>query len=73
MPCMGILKRYRARRKNRRMQLAMQQIEGDRLVNDLSAQNPVTDAFTGEYYASRSAMGRLLNPKARSTTEWRGD
>jgi hypothetical protein len=55
------------------MDLAMKQIDGDRLVHDLSAQNPATDAFTGEYYASRSAMGRLLNPKARSTTEWRGD
>jgi hypothetical protein len=55
------------------MDLAMKQIEGERLVNDLSGQNPATDAFTGEYYANRSAMGRLLNPKARSTTEWRGD
>lgn len=70
---MGPLGRLLARRRARRMDLAMKQIDGDRLVHDLSQQNPVTDAFTGEYYASRSAMGRLLNPKAKSTTEWRGD
>jgi hypothetical protein len=70
---MGPLGRYLARRKARRMDLAMKQIEGERLIEDLAAQNPATDAFTGEYYASRSAMGRLLNPKAKSKTEWRGD
>jgi hypothetical protein len=73
MPVMGLLKRYRARWKNRRMQLATQQLEADRHIDDLAGRNPATDGITGEYYASRRALGGILNPRAKTTTEWRGD
>ena len=70
---MGRVRAWRARWTARRLQLAMKQIEADRDIHDLADGNPRTDGVTANYYQGQRALGRLLNPKATSDTEWRGD
>lgn len=61
----------RRRWKARRWELAKHQLEADRGVPDLPS--PETDAISGMIYESHRALGGMLNPKAKTTTEWRGD
>jgi hypothetical protein len=70
---MGVVRRLRNAWRNRRRELAMKQVEADRAIEDLATKDPATDGVTGEYYASRRALGGILNPKAKTKTEWRGD
>ena len=70
---MGPLRKLRARWRARRQELPYKQIEADRAVPDLKDQDPVTDGVTGTTYAGQRALGAMLNPKAKSRTEWRGD
>jgi hypothetical protein len=70
---MGALGRLRNRWTARRMRLAMDQIESARDTNSGLSENLSPDAFTGSHYMGMRALGRLLNPKAKSHTEWRGD
>jgi hypothetical protein len=57
----------------RRLDLAMKQIEADRDVHDLADGNPRTDGLTANFFVGQRALSRVLNPKATSDTEWRGD
>lgn len=68
---MRLLRRVRARWRARRWELAGKQIEADRAVPDLPS--PETDSITGMYYEGQRALGGMLNPKAKTHTEWRGD
>jgi len=68
---MGILRRVRQRWTARRLELAKKQLEAERGVPDLPS--PRTDAISGEIYESHRALGGLLNPKAKTRTEWKGD
>ena len=55
------------------MRLATDQIESDRGINSSLSESLSPDPFTGSHYMGQRALGRLLNPKAKSQTEWRGD
>lgn len=68
---MRFLGRVRQRWTARRNALAMGQLEGDQVRQ--VGQHPATDAVTDLHQQSARALGGLLNPKATTKTEWRGD
>jgi len=70
---MGVIGRWRNRWRARRRDLALRQIEADRVVDDLDASSTTGGVFGGQHYAHRKALGGFLNPRAKSQTEWRGD
>ena len=72
---MSVFRRMRNRWNARRRELAMKQVEADLSGTGIAHadKDPSTDAFSGEHYASQRALGRFLNPKATTRTEWRGD
>lgn len=55
----------------RRWELAQGQLQGMG-VHDVGRE-PATDALTGRHALEARARGGLLNPKATTTTDWRGD
>ena len=71
MRLMIIVSSLRRRWASRRWALAQKQLEVDRAIG--ADGSPATDAFTGQHYEGGRALGRFLNPKAKTTTEWRGD
>ena len=61
----------RRRWTSRRWDLAKSQLEADQAFGP--AASPATDAFTGQHFEGDRALGRFLNPKAKTKSEWRGD
>jgi hypothetical protein len=70
---MNNLRKLRARWAARRFQLARDQILAERTMHDPNAEVADLDAFTGSYVIQHRALNRVLGPKAKSSTEWRGD
>lgn len=66
------LTRLRARWSARRQQLAFSQLEAERDVGTMG-DAPAVDAFTGRHLEGAKALQRMINPKAVSKTEWKGD
>jgi hypothetical protein len=74
------MKRLLARWRDRRRELAMKQLEAE-VVRDVhpeldargTAFGAGPDAVASRHAMEQHALGSVLNPKARTTTEWRGD
>jgi hypothetical protein len=68
---MIIVSSLRRRWASRRWELAQKQLEADRAFGPDGS--PATDAMSGQHYESDRALGRFLNPRAKTKTEWGGD
>ncbi len=64
------LRQWRAARTARKFELAKGQLEGQS-VRELGP--PKTDLNSATHQESARVLGRLLNPKATSHTDWTGD
>ncbi|MCU1592760.1 MAG: hypothetical protein JWO12_152 [Frankiales bacterium] len=67
-----MLRTLRARWLARRRDLAMKQLEADRNTPDPTAIGH-TDATSTMLYLGNESLSRILNPKAKTKTEWKGD
>lgn len=70
---MGVIRKLRTRWIDRRDGLATDQIMAERITPDPTAELLKLDATTGSFVAQHRALNRLLGPKGKSSTEWRGD
>ena len=73
MRVMGYVKMLRARWIARRAEHAKGQIMAERTMPDPAAELLNLDAYTGSHTNKNRAFNRLLSPKVKSRTEWKGD